>query len=90
MNIDFIEKYIYESWDYDELSRQSYITIEFIKRHINEDWDWDKLKSVIRVRSAEKIQARFREWYYKPICKDGSIGLHCRKTLESTVFKEKN
>ena len=32
--------------------------------------------------AAKKIQIKFRDWYYKPICKDGSIGLHCKRTLK--------
>ncbi len=34
---------------------------------------------IIKEPAARIIQKKFLDWYYKPVCKDGSIGLNCKK-----------
>jgi hypothetical protein len=34
-------------------------------------------ESAAREKAARVIQMKFLDWFYKPICKDGSYGLNC-------------
>ena len=87
---EFIEKHIDHDWQwgYYGLSSNPSITPEFIEKHIDKDWDWGRcglshntfsisIERQRRIESAVRIiQKKYLEWYYKPVCKDGTYGLH--------------
>jgi hypothetical protein len=55
----------------------------------DEDWEWGSSRILIyernkaakiiseRNNAARIIQIKFLDWFYKPICKDGTYGLNC-------------
>jgi hypothetical protein len=59
------------------------ISFEFIEKHMDKHWHWGGLSSneftleFKKNKAARVIQVRFLDWFYKPICKDGSLGLNC-------------
>ena len=75
------------------LSRNPSISPEFIEKHIDRPWEWGKnglsmntfivsserikARTKARNKAARIIQIKFLDWFYKPICKDGTYGLNC-------------
>ena len=88
---EFVEKHLDKGWywGYRGLSLNPSITPEFIEKHLDKEWDWGRYglssnkftnpilerKRVVK-EAAIIIQRKFLDWFYKPVCKDGTPGLH--------------
>jgi hypothetical protein len=81
------------------LSMNSSITFDFIEKHKFKPWHWglnglsnNPFTREIRNKAARVIQIKFLDWFYKPICKDGTFGLNCllakREIQEFSQTKE--
>jgi hypothetical protein len=73
-------------WNWEGLSRNPSITPDFVSDHLDKPWDWDGLsgnsfkkhmEQTKKHKAANLIQKKFLDWFYKPICKDGTFGLNC-------------
>jgi hypothetical protein len=66
------------------------VTPELIEKHIDRPWEWsahglsiisfsasEARNKAARNKAARIIQIKFLDWFYKPLCKDGTYGLNC-------------
>ena len=86
---EFFEKHIDKPWEWGELglSNNPSISPEFIEKHMDKPWHWGEngisrntfivSSEKARNKAARIIQIKFLDWFYKPICKDGTYGLNC-------------
>jgi hypothetical protein len=87
---EFVEKHIDKPWYWGRygLSNNPSISPEFIEKYIDKPWEWgwrglssnpftSEIKKEARESAARVIQIKFLDWFYKPICKDGTYGLNC-------------
>jgi hypothetical protein len=61
-------------------------SVEFIEKNIKKHWHWVNLDYQItnshqnwkkKNKAARVVQIKFLDWFYKPVCKDGTFGLNC-------------
>lgn len=61
------------------------ITLTFMKQHSDYPWNFKGLSlnplNVSIDKAAKTIQQKYLNWYYKPICKDGTPGLCIKRNL---------
>lgn len=66
------------------------ICLQLINKNPDYSWNWQELSKIDfsrciqneREQAATIIQRKFLDWYYKPVCKDGTYGLKLKNDLE--------
>lgn len=79
--------YYIDKMDFTGLSSNQNITSEFIDKYIDKNWNWSLLSSLTFEdeeinNCARIIQKGLHNWLWKPICKDGTLGINIRFGLK--------
>ena len=80
-------------WNWKLLSQNPSITFENVLEHPDKPWDWDWLsynnfnykKRYTEYKAARTIQAGCWNWLHQVTCKDGSLGINYRLSVETLV-----
>jgi hypothetical protein len=92
ITLEFVEKHIHKPWEwgYGGLSSNPSITPEFVEKHIDKEWNWgvnglsrNTFKDAIKQEKAARvIQKGCHNWLWKPLCKDGTVGIGVRLMMK--------
>lgn len=82
LSLDTIIYYM-DYLNFDGISHNTNITTKFIEKHIDKKWNWKFISTLTfdkeePDKSARVIQKALYNWLWKPVCKDGSLGINLR------------
>jgi hypothetical protein len=91
--VDFVERHPDKFWYWGRwgLSNNSSITVDFVERHLDKKWVRGSgglssnpfTRELELEKAARLIQKYCHNWLWKPLCKDGSIGIIPRLMLKN-------
>jgi hypothetical protein len=90
---EIVQKFPDKPWDYDYLSENPNITWEIIQANPYKPWNWEylsynefnykqKQQEIKRNHAAKIIQDACHNWLWKPITKDGKLGINAKIGLK--------
>jgi hypothetical protein len=79
----YIERHHDLPWDWRHVSFNKGVSLKFLEEHEDRLADWKRIY-VIENKAAKTIQLACEDWLWKPVCRDGTPGIHVRLMLQQS------